>query len=55
MVEVLENHDVQTVISAITLISDETSQSQLNLIEAAREAKVARFLPSEYGLVNTPE
>ncbi|KAJ5579973.1 uncharacterized protein N7459_005958 [Penicillium hispanicum] len=50
----LEHHNVHTVISAIGLVSEETSRSQLNLIEAADKSKVTeRFIPSEYSFIQT--
>ncbi|KAJ5170503.1 uncharacterized protein N7500_003286 [Penicillium coprophilum] len=56
MVHELERHDVHTIISTIGLTSDETSQSQLNLIEAAEKSRsTKRFIPSEYSFVQTPE
>ncbi|KAF7718070.1 Uncharacterized protein PECH_002406 [Penicillium ucsense] len=52
----LERHDVHTIISTIGLISEETSQSQLNLIEAAENATTTkRFIPSEYSFIQTPD
>ncbi|KAJ5696520.1 hypothetical protein N7536_006932 [Penicillium majusculum] len=53
---VLERHNIHTIISAIGLVSDETSQSQLNLIEAAeKSASTKRFIPSEYSFIQTTE
>jgi uncharacterized protein YbjT (DUF2867 family) len=52
----LERHNVHTIISAIGLVSNETSQSQLNLIEAAEKSSpTKRFIPSEYSFIQTPE
>ncbi|KAF3386454.1 hypothetical protein F1880_000160 [Penicillium rolfsii] len=52
----LERHNVHTIISAIGLVSNETSQSQLNLIEAAEKSNsTKRFIPSEYSFIQTPE
>ncbi|CEJ55394.1 hypothetical protein PMG11_01655 [Penicillium brasilianum] len=52
----LERHHVHTIISAIGLVSDETSQSQLNLIEAAElSSSTKRFIPSEFSFIQTPE
>lgn len=52
----LERHNVHTIISAIGLVSDETSQSQLNLIEAAElSSSTKRFIPSEFSFIQTPE
>jgi hypothetical protein len=54
--QALERHNIHTIISAIGLVSDETSQSQLNLIEAAdRSSATKRFIPSEYSFVQTVE
>ncbi|CAI7667760.1 uncharacterized protein N7487_006477 [Penicillium crustosum] len=56
MARVLEQHNIHTIISAIGLVSDETSQSQLNLIEAAdKSSSTKRFIPSEYSFVQTTE
>ncbi|CAG8424836.1 unnamed protein product [Penicillium salamii] len=47
---ILEEHNIHTVISAVTLQTDVSGQSQLNLIEAADRSKVTkRFMPSEFG------
>lgn len=52
----LEHHNIHTIISAIGLVSDESSQSQLNLIDAAENAKCTeRFIPSEYSFIQTAE
>lgn len=52
----LERHNVHTIISAIGLVSDETSQSQLNLIEAAESSSsTKRFVPSEFSFIQTSE
>lgn len=56
MARVLERHNIHTIISAIGLVSDETSQSQLNLIEAAEKSEsTKRFIPSEYSFIQTTE
>lgn len=56
MARELEHHNVHTVISAIGLVSDETSQSQLNLIKAAEKATTTqRFIPSEFSFIQTAE
>jgi hypothetical protein len=56
MTQALERHYIHTIISAIGLVSDETSQSQLNLIEAADKSNATkRFVPSEYSFVQTAE
>jgi hypothetical protein len=52
----LELYKIHTIISAIGLISEETSNSQMNLIEAAEKSKVTeRFIPSEYSFIQTAE
>ncbi|KAJ5373859.1 hypothetical protein N7517_005865 [Penicillium concentricum] len=56
MTHELERYNIHTVISAIGLVSDETSQSQLNLIKAAEKSvSTKRFIPSEYSFVQTTE
>ncbi|KOC08145.1 nmrA-like family protein [Aspergillus flavus AF70] len=52
----LDQHEVHTIISAIGIISDETSQSQLTLINAAAQSSATkRFLPSEYSFIQTED
>lgn len=52
----LEHHNIHTIISAIGLISEETSNSQMHLIEAAEKSEVTkRFIPSEYSFIQTAE
>ncbi|KAM6506566.1 hypothetical protein FSOLCH5_013540 [Fusarium solani] len=47
---VLDKYQVNTVISALSLATDEAGQNQVNLIEAAkRTSSTKRFIPSEYG------
>lgn len=54
MTHALEQHKLHTIISAIGLVSDETSRSQLNLIDAAeKSASTKRFIPSEYSFIQT--
>lgn len=54
--KVLEDTQIDTIVSAITIESEATSKSQLALIEAADRAEtVKRFIPSEYGFLATPE
>lgn len=54
MAHELEQHKIHTIISTIGLVSDETSQSQLNLIEAAEKSvSTKRFIPSEYSFIQT--
>ncbi|KAJ5708233.1 hypothetical protein N7488_008034 [Penicillium malachiteum] len=56
MEKTLDAHNVHTIISTIGLISDETSQSQLNLIDAAENSTVTkRFIPSEFSFIQTPD
>ena len=56
LANIIKDHTVRTIISAISIVSDETSQSQLNLIYAAKASGVTeRFIPSEYGFINVPE
>ncbi|KAJ5681724.1 uncharacterized protein N7477_001664 [Penicillium maclennaniae] len=56
MTKELERHNVHTIISALGLISDAASQSQLNLIDAAERSSVTkRFIPSEYSFIQTPD
>ena len=46
----LEEHEIHTVISAVSLQTEASGQSQLNLIEAADRSKATkRFMPSEFG------
>jgi hypothetical protein len=52
----LEDNAIDTVISAISIESEDTSQGQLNLIAAAERSKTTtRFIPSEYGFIASPE
>lgn len=54
MAGMLESHNIHTIISTIGLISEETSQSQLNLIEAAEQSSTTqRFIPSEFSFIQT--
>lgn len=56
MSKTLKVHNVHTIISAIGLISDKTSQSQLNLIDAAEKSTTTkRFMPSEFSFIQTAE
>ncbi|KAI1018703.1 hypothetical protein LB503_005576 [Fusarium chuoi] len=46
----LDKYQVNTVISGLSLATDEAGQNQVNLIEAAERASFTkRFIPSEYG------
>ncbi|KAE8150359.1 NmrA-like family protein [Aspergillus avenaceus] len=52
----LDQYAVDTIISAIGLYSDETAQSQINLISAADQSTVTkRFIPSEYSFIQTED
>ncbi|KAL2819827.1 pyridoxal phosphate-dependent transferase [Aspergillus granulosus] len=52
----LEDYNIHTIISAISLYSEEDSTSQLNLIKAADNAKpTERFIPSEYSFIQTED
>ncbi|KAL4739983.1 hypothetical protein BDV11DRAFT_169615 [Aspergillus similis] len=51
LTNLLESNKIDTVISAVSLIDDDTSNAQLNLIEAAeRSSSTKRFIPSEFGI-----
>ncbi|KAJ3557428.1 hypothetical protein NPX13_g9932 [Xylaria arbuscula] len=53
---VLETHEVHTVISAVSLQSEASGQSQMNLIDAASRSRCTRrFMPSEFGANYKPE
>ncbi|WQF78918.1 Putative NmrA-like domain, NAD(P)-binding domain superfamily [Colletotrichum destructivum] len=55
LVLVLEEHNVDTVISTVNNITGE-NQSELNLIEAAERSKTTnRFVPSYFGIPYLPE
>lgn len=50
MSQVLDEHKVHTVISAICIVAQDHSDAQVNLVHAAAASKsVKRFVPSEYG------
>ncbi|CAI6340400.1 unnamed protein product [Periconia digitata] len=50
------DEQVEIVISAIIMASEQSNQAQLNLIEAAAQtSSVERFMPSEFGVNYTPE
>jgi hypothetical protein len=52
----LEDNGIDTIVSAMAIESEATSEGQLNLIAAAERSKITtRFIPSEYGLIATPE
>ena len=54
--DILQKHGVETIISAIGISTNETSQAQLNLIQAADRSEVTkRFMPSEYSFIQTDE
>jgi hypothetical protein len=54
LIQVLEQHAIHIIISAIGIFDATTSQSQLNLIQAAEKSSVTkRFIPSEYSFIQT--
>jgi nucleoside-diphosphate-sugar epimerase len=54
--KILEENNVEIIISALGLFSDESAQAQLNLIHAAiKSTTVKKFIPSEYGIKYTEE
>jgi hypothetical protein len=56
LAKVLESNNIGTVVSAVSVLDNATSTSQLNLIEAAeRSSSTKRFVPSEYGMRYTEE
>ncbi|KAK6206841.1 NmrA-like family protein [Colletotrichum tabaci] len=56
LIKILESQNIDTVISTIGLHNEATEKAQLNLIEAAkRSSKTKRFIPSEFGAMNTLE
>ncbi|KAL4994674.1 pyridoxal phosphate-dependent transferase [Aspergillus recurvatus] len=56
LTQILNEHKVHTIISAISLYGTEDSQAQLNLIRAAEDAaETRRFIPSEYSFVQTED
>ena len=51
MKELLKVHNVEVVVSALALFTEESAQAQMNLIQAAIDSgSVTRFVPSEYGI-----
>lgn len=47
---ILEQHEVHTIISAVSLQSEDSGRSQMNLIDAADQSQCTRrFMPSEFG------
>ncbi|KAJ5920464.1 hypothetical protein N7516_011322 [Penicillium verrucosum] len=55
MTETLAAFNVHTIISAIVAVTEETSQAQLNLIDAAgASTKTERFIPSEFLFIQPP-
>ena len=49
MKHVFQEHNVEVVVSALLLVDEGVSQSQINLIRAAAQSgTVTRFIPSEY-------
>ncbi|OJJ96615.1 hypothetical protein ASPACDRAFT_54484 [Aspergillus aculeatus ATCC 16872] len=56
LTDILTTQGITTIISAIGITTDATSQAQLNLIDAAeRSPTVTRFLPSEYSFIQTAD
>jgi hypothetical protein len=56
LTNLLERNGIDTVVSAMPLTDDDTSNSQLNLIEAAEQSSsTKRFIPSEYGILYNEE
>jgi len=56
MTNLLKEHNIDIVISALGLFSEDSAQAQLNLINAAIAAgTVKKFIPSEYGIKYTEE
>lgn len=49
--QTLAANDIHTIISTMAIISEEHSNAQLNLIDAAIQSKtVKRFAPSHFGI-----
>jgi hypothetical protein len=56
LTNLLERNGIDTVVSAMPLTDDDTSNSQLNLIQAAdQSSSTKRFIPSEYGILYNEE
>ncbi|RAH72544.1 uncharacterized protein BO66DRAFT_427032 [Aspergillus aculeatinus CBS 121060] len=56
LTDLLTTEGITTIISAIGITTDATSQAQLNLIDAAEQSPtVTRFLPSEYSFIQTAD
>ncbi|CAG8907975.1 unnamed protein product [Penicillium egyptiacum] len=56
LVKLLEDNKINTIVSAMTVVDDDASNSQLNLIAAADQSlSTKRFIPSEYGIAYTEE
>lgn len=54
LAKVLDEHKIHTVISTLSIGSDEGGKAQMNLIEAAiQSTTVERFMPSEFGALYT--
>lgn len=54
--EILRSHNVHTVVNAIDVGNESSSEAQLNLIRAAAKAgSVKRFIVSEWGCVHKPK
>lgn len=53
---VLEEHQIETVVSTIAIDTDDSGQAQVNLIAAAEQASCTkRFIPSEFGAIYQEE
>ncbi|KAL5866726.1 hypothetical protein ACKVWC_010618 [Pyricularia oryzae] len=53
---VLEEHQIETVVSTIAIDTDDSGQAQMNLIAAAEQASCTkRFIPSEFGAIYQEE
>ena len=49
MMHVLQENNVEVVVSALLLLNEGVAQSQINLIRAAAQSgTVTKFIPSEY-------
>lgn len=49
--KLLQEHNIEIIVSALALFTEEAAQSQLDLIRAAIDSgTVTRFVPSEYGI-----
>ncbi|KAF4922817.1 Oxidoreductase BOA1 [Colletotrichum viniferum] len=56
LIKVLDSHKVETIVSVISMHSELSFKSQLNLIDAPEASKTTRrFIPSEFEVLNRPE